>query len=76
MSSGINSQLEQIQSQVGSKMEETRRAFNEHKQAVGSKFANTGSGWLLPFFLLLVLVAAGFGFAYKKYQDLRKSHLL
>ena len=27
-------------------------------------------------FLLLVLVAAGFGFAYKKYQDLRKSHLL
>lgn len=38
--------------------------------------AGAGGGWKLPFFFIIVLLAGIGGFGYKKYQELRKSHLL
>jgi mannose-binding lectin 2 len=38
--------------------------------------AKKTSSWKTPFFILLLVLGGMFAAAYKKYQDLRKSHLL
>ncbi len=40
------------------------------------KLAPSNGSWKTPFFLLVVALAAAGSFGYKKYQALRKSHLL
>lgn len=52
---------------------------DEMHAAVQKKIKETAkntTGWKTPFAILLLLIAAAVGFVYKKYQDLRKSHLL
>ncbi|KAF0719139.1 Aste57867_1253 [Aphanomyces stellatus] len=51
---------------------------NEVKAKIDDKVKNisVGGGWKLPFLILLIVLIVAVGFAYQKYQALRKSHLL
>jgi mannose-binding lectin 2 len=52
---------------------------NEMEQKLETTVKDTvkkTGGWKTPFFILLIVIASAIGMAYKKYQDLRKSHLL
>lgn len=44
--------------------------------AAGAASGAGGSGWFWPFLFLCVIIAVITFFAYRKYQELRKSHLL
>lgn len=48
--------------------EKLQQRVNDHTKKAG--------GWKVPFFLLVIVLLAVGGFMYKKYQELRKSHLL
>ncbi|OQR87920.1 lectin [Achlya hypogyna] len=59
----VDSKVKEIEAVVDTKLDQ--------------KLSNAGSsGWKLPFVLLLAILGAAAAFGYKKYQELRKSHLL
>ncbi|OQR97756.1 lectin [Thraustotheca clavata] len=59
----VDSKVKEIEANVDNKLDE--------KLSTASS-----SGWKMPFFLLLLGLAGAAAFTYKKYQELRKSHLL
>ncbi|EQC25101.1 hypothetical protein SDRG_17015 [Saprolegnia diclina VS20] len=59
----VDTKVKEIEATVDNKLDE--------------KLATAGStGWKTPFFLLILALAGAAAFGYKKYQELRKSHLL
>lgn len=49
---------------------------DERLQQTVEETASKSSGWKTPFFVFVVIVGGIVAAGYKKYQDLRKSHLL
>lgn len=61
-------------------MEQSIQSFSKNvddkmKKTVDENVANV-SGWKTPFFILILALGGITMFAYRKYTDLRKSHLL
>lgn len=52
------------------------KVANKLNQGLNKHVKSAGGGWKTPFFLLIIGVAGGGAFVYKKYNELRKSHLL
>ncbi|DBA03304.1 TPA: hypothetical protein N0F65_011663 [Lagenidium giganteum] len=69
-----------INGQVAERVENTATAIRdqveERLEQTVKETAKKTSGWKTPFFILLLVLGAIVGLCYKKYQDLRKSHLL
>jgi lectin, mannose-binding 2 len=61
----VAASLTEVKDQVESKLKETVE-----------ETAKKTSSWKTPFFLLLLVLGGVAAVGYKKYQDLRKSHLL
>lgn len=65
----VNEKLDQTVEQFHSTVDDKLKTHVE-------KSAEKTSGWKLPFFILILVLGAAIGFGYKKYLDLKKSHLL
>jgi mannose-binding lectin 2 len=61
----LNEKLPQLQASVDNALDSKLKEAEVHT-----------SGWKTPFFILLLAIVLAAGFGYKKYQELRKSHLL
>ncbi|OQR96582.1 lectin [Achlya hypogyna] len=71
---------ERVEQYMNSKLDATTRNVegvieNELDTQVNAK-VDAATGWKLPFFLLFAGLIGGGALVYKKYNDLRKSHLL
>ncbi|CAK4340511.1 unnamed protein product [Aphanomyces euteiches] len=69
----VNSRVDE---KVGSKVQEIQATMEDTLKAKLEEGESESGGWKVPFVLLVVLLGAGAAFGYKKYQELRKSHLL
>ena len=65
-----------VTEKVQSTITEIREQVDEKLQSTVQETAKKSSGWKTPFFLLLLVIGGVLATFYKKYQDLRKSHLL
>jgi mannose-binding lectin 2 len=70
----IKRELAATKGAFDAQLNEHKSAFDDHKEEIAK--SGGGMGWMIPFVILVVVVVAGFGMAYSKYQELRKSHLL
>lgn len=61
----LNSKLGNFQKQVDNKLDES---VKKNIKAIGT--------WHMPFYVLLFALCIAAGVVYKKYQEIRKSHLL
>ncbi|KAF0694907.1 Aste57867_14249 [Aphanomyces stellatus] len=61
---------------VGNKVQEIEKTVEDSVKSKLDQSESESSGWKLPFIILVVILGAGAAFGYKKYQELRKSHLL
>jgi mannose-binding lectin 2 len=61
---------------VSSTVNAIRDQVDEKLQQTVEETAAKSSGWKTPFVLFVLVVGAIVAAGYKKYQDLRKSHLL
>lgn len=66
-----------VDQSMSTKMEGIGRTVNKKIEThVKSKVLATSGSWKTPFFLLIILISATGFMMYRKYQQLRKSHLL
>ncbi|RQM22339.1 hypothetical protein B5M09_008870 [Aphanomyces astaci] len=65
-----------VDEKVGSKVQEIEDSVDKTLQTKLEETQVSSGGWKLPFVILVLGLGAGAAFAYKKYQELRKSHLL
>jgi hypothetical protein len=70
----IKRELAAVKGNFDNQLNAHKSDFDDHKETI--KNSGGGSGWMVPFVVLVVVVVAGFGLAWNKYQELRKSHLL
>lgn len=66
----------QVNERVKSTVDNVREKVGKTLERTVTETIEKSSGWKLPFFLLLVIISGAVAFVYKKYQDLKKSHLL
>ena len=68
---------EMVEKNVGTKMSHIGRSVNRKiERQVQQGMLNSSGNWKTPFFLLVTGICGGSYFLYRKYQHLRKTHLL
>lgn len=65
-----------VSERVATTVEAIRDQVDERLEKTVKDTAAKSSGWKTPFFVLVLVLGGIVAGAYKKYQDLRKSHLL
>lgn len=65
-----------VMERVASTADAIRDQVDERLQRTVTETAAKSAGWKTPFFLLVLVLGGLVAAGYKKYQDLRKSHLL
>lgn len=65
-----------VTERVASTADAIRYQVDERLQRTVEETAAKSTGWKTPFFLLVLVLGGVVAAGYKKYQDLRKSHLL
>jgi mannose-binding lectin 2 len=65
-----------VSERVATTVDAIRDQVDERLTKTVQETAERSSGWKMPFFALVLVLGGVVAGAYKKYQDLRKSHLL
>ncbi|RHY31336.1 hypothetical protein DYB32_003595 [Aphanomyces invadans] len=66
----------QVDEKVGSKVQEIEETVDKSLKSKLEETEVSSGGWKIPFVILVLVLGGGVAFAYTKYQELRKSHLL
>ncbi|ETW01624.1 hypothetical protein H310_06256 [Aphanomyces invadans] len=69
----VNSRVDE---KVGSKVQEIEETVDKSLKSKLEETEVSSGGWKIPFVILVLVLGGGVAFAYTKYQELRKSHLL